>query len=835
MLRRTRRAPKACSWCHHRKVRCDASIRGCPCTRCRQDGRPECVLRGKLPRNFGGFVVQQQQTADQDDRHTTTTRGRLESITSNTNSQLEHIRSLIPDLDIRDPAPSLPRGHVNYTVYKFLDFRGAASLPREDVAFLSSKGSLAVPERGLMNEFIRQYFLQIHPSMPVLDEAEVWDIYEQRDGETDAGRISLFVFQALLFSSCPYVSQETLQKCGFEDKRSARNTFFKRAKFLFDLQGEDRPFIIAQGSTMLSHHTSAEEPQAGSLWLTRAIQNAMIIGCPPGPNGPSEEIESALKKRLWWSIILRDRSLCLGLRRRPQVTTLDFGIGIAADLIEETDMADEIEFSRVYDPATKRMLLKVLQEQCRLAVMLTEMISLVFASHGLSSPSLSMEQFHEALATVSRIRGSLKQWETCSQLSALLDSNTADAVTVLTKYTYMYYHTARIDLAHYEALLVENHLVFAGDNYIKQVWETGNTLRDAMDHLIDIMEYFSREGRAQNLPLSLLAYVGMPLVLTAIDLKLSRSTDEMDDRRRRLDALGEIIRHSGRVYDVTDFVSAGTNHILQLAYMTAQHLFLRWDSDPTSPTPAAQSASVAASQPGFKPTSQTDLVSTTQSGAMAGRANSWFDAFLRYPRAYLLISTSVDYSLSVGRLPYDSALPELVRCIPPIGIGIRLPWTVNNAVGAPPQKNNRRLSQMRRKADSVPRSPVKTLTPSSSTSVDQPLPDFHPVQHDVPVVSNRFNMADPSEEEAQQMTDGPVNLDYLYLDAIPVEDSPPVPPEYGEYRSEHHETEAERWQLRETTASFDPLISSWVQEFFGDGQPNSPGRMEVDGTIILDS
>lgn len=50
MLRRTRRAPKACSWCHHRKVRCDASIRGCPCTRCRQDGRPECVLRGKLPR-----------------------------------------------------------------------------------------------------------------------------------------------------------------------------------------------------------------------------------------------------------------------------------------------------------------------------------------------------------------------------------------------------------------------------------------------------------------------------------------------------------------------------------------------------------------------------------------------------------------------------------------------------------------------------------------------------------------------------------------------------------------------------------------------------------------
>lgn len=49
MLRRTRRAPNACSWCHHRKVRCDASILGSPCTRCRQDGRKECILRAKNP------------------------------------------------------------------------------------------------------------------------------------------------------------------------------------------------------------------------------------------------------------------------------------------------------------------------------------------------------------------------------------------------------------------------------------------------------------------------------------------------------------------------------------------------------------------------------------------------------------------------------------------------------------------------------------------------------------------------------------------------------------------------------------------------------------------
>lgn len=147
--------------------------------------------------SFGGFVT--AQNADQGDGNIT--RARIESV-SHSNPQIDHIRALFPDSELRE-APALPPGHVNYTRYRFLHFKGATTLGRDDVAFLSSKGALAVPERGLMNEFIRQYFLQIHPSIPVLDEAQVWEIYEQRDMETHAGQISLYLFQALLFASCP--------------------------------------------------------------------------------------------------------------------------------------------------------------------------------------------------------------------------------------------------------------------------------------------------------------------------------------------------------------------------------------------------------------------------------------------------------------------------------------------------------------------------------------------------------------------------------------------------------------------------------------------------------
>ena len=67
------------------------------------------------------------------------------------------------------------------------------------MAYLASKGSLSVPDWPTINEFARQYFLNIHPCLPALDEAEFWRISANSASHT----ISLFVLQALLFSSCP--------------------------------------------------------------------------------------------------------------------------------------------------------------------------------------------------------------------------------------------------------------------------------------------------------------------------------------------------------------------------------------------------------------------------------------------------------------------------------------------------------------------------------------------------------------------------------------------------------------------------------------------------------
>ncbi|GMG23408.1 unnamed protein product [Aspergillus oryzae] len=419
-------------------------------------------------------------------------------------------------------------GNVSFFFCPFLTLNGLAILPQEDVTYLASKGSLSVPDWSTINEFARQYFLQIHPCLPVLDEAGFWP-------ENDA-------------------------------------------------------FAKAQGSVPLAHHTSAHDPQASSIWLMRAIQNAMIVGCGPGPG--DQGINLSLMKRLWWSMVLRDRVLSIGLRRRPQITSVEFNMG--ANWLTEEDFAEEIVSSRVYDPQVKILLFQVLQEQCKLAVLLTDMVALVFSSQGVSSPSLSLAEFQAVLAAIRRIKRYLTKWE---DVSIVLPSTSHETVTFFTHLTWI------------------------------------------------------------------LAYTAVPLVLTAIDVKLSPTPAEMTIRKRRLERLGEIVRHSRMLYDVADYVAAGTNHILQLAYITTQEAFLRCSTN-----------AIGSSQMEIE--SSSGGMSLDASVFNAKRVTNWYDAFLSSPRAYLRISVSLDYSLATGRLPYDNALPLLVRQTPWAKKQQRLPWTI---------------------------------------------------------------------------------------------------------------------------------------------------------------
>lgn len=61
---------------------------------------------------------------------------------------------------------------------------------------------------------------------------------------------------------------------------------------------------------------------------------------------------------------------------------------------------------------------------------------------------------------------------------------------------------ARVDLAHFTALLVEENLCLVTKVYSEIVTEIANDLQSGITGLTNVMGYFSMSGKEENIPLS---------------------------------------------------------------------------------------------------------------------------------------------------------------------------------------------------------------------------------------------------------------------------------------------------------------------------------------------
>lgn len=196
----------------------------------------------------------------------------------------------------------------------------------------------------------------------------------------------------------------------------------------------NQPLERAQGALLLSYQASPDDPQLGSLLLANAIQNTTIVGKPPTPLVP---VRNSTLKRLWWSIILRDRCICFALRRRTQVTPAHFDA--EDNYFDQTDFENEVTQSKVYDTQSKQFLFRVLQQQCRLAVMVTDMLSVFWFPEGLTTVRLSKE-FNDCMDLVLKTKDSLCQRETDTRsLMASRCYALPRSVETFIQITYMFY------------------------------------------------------------------------------------------------------------------------------------------------------------------------------------------------------------------------------------------------------------------------------------------------------------------------------------------------------------------------------------------------------------
>lgn len=210
-------------------------------------------------------------------------------------------------------------------------------------------------------------------------------------------------------------------------------------QFLFDFGVEIDAFTKAQAAMLLTFQFTAAEPHAGSLWLSVAIQNAVVAQAHTFQGQASNKALQRRNKRLWWSLYWRDRVVSLGLRKPLQITPFNYNARL--DSLTRRDMREEACQSAVYDPRTKRHLAEILDFQCQLAVILTEVLALSYGPTAFD-PTYSLDQFDGTLSRIQAVRSELSRWKADAEVAFsefLADSNAHRSLTLFSSLIYIYF------------------------------------------------------------------------------------------------------------------------------------------------------------------------------------------------------------------------------------------------------------------------------------------------------------------------------------------------------------------------------------------------------------
>lgn len=93
------------------------------------------------------------------------------------------------------------KNSVVYTYYPFVALENLHNCSQHDTEFLEAEGCFHLPTRKIMDQIVREYFLHVHPLLPILNEGDFWRMYHNKLSN-GSSTMSLLVLQAMMFVSC---------------------------------------------------------------------------------------------------------------------------------------------------------------------------------------------------------------------------------------------------------------------------------------------------------------------------------------------------------------------------------------------------------------------------------------------------------------------------------------------------------------------------------------------------------------------------------------------------------------------------------------------------------
>lgn len=226
------RAPNACHACRDRKIKCDVSRTGIPCQKCahakidclvssrkrrktKHVGEPRVPLTGvHIFEAHASPTIEHQDTVE-------------ETITGLGDPELaddEH--DPLPATSLTDLLPLRGDDGSDYDLPRYI-IPLRPDLDPGVVHLLRQKKALSLPLQTAREELLGAYICYVHPFLPLLDLEHFLDAVE---GKHESRRVSLILFQAVMFAAMSFVDIRHIRAEGFRNRKEARKSFFNRVR-----------------------------------------------------------------------------------------------------------------------------------------------------------------------------------------------------------------------------------------------------------------------------------------------------------------------------------------------------------------------------------------------------------------------------------------------------------------------------------------------------------------------------------------------------------------------------------------------------------------------------
>ncbi|EXA37108.1 hypothetical protein FOVG_11405 [Fusarium oxysporum f. sp. pisi HDV247] len=374
-----KRARVACLHCRRRKVRCDVSPHGAPCTNCRLDNIHDCApcdRRGRgsvLPRPAAVNLELQKKVPEQpllSPRESACTfedpavphgnaARHSEYCTDSPSSSGQQAQVSVEDeviayQSIDNPSLGVAVGDIEplrlWSAPSFVTY-DLSGISNEDIAYLQNKGCFDFPDKHILDELLPYYFDYIHPHMPFIDETEFWYMYRTHYNNTEAPldssqpSFSLLLFQAILFAATTCAPMSLLRSLGYTSRSKARRHAFFRVRALYSLDIERDNLVLVQTFLLMSYwNGEVGEDKDGWHWVGLAVSLALHLGLHRQPSSKSTltQRQQTIRKRCWWGCVVRDRLVALSQHRKPRIqlkesdveilTLADYNVGLRSGM-----------------------------------------------------------------------------------------------------------------------------------------------------------------------------------------------------------------------------------------------------------------------------------------------------------------------------------------------------------------------------------------------------------------------------------------------------------------------------------------------------------------------